>query len=117
MKQAVPVAVSLAVVSIVTAVLWHLKLAAAGLGHPVFVYLPLVALMAMLYGSLPAWLAAIAATACSAFFLYDPLYSFQVANRLEIGDLVCFALLASIGVKCTGKLLRPQAKISAAKSR
>ncbi len=51
---------------------------------------------------------------CAAFFLYDPMYSFYVANRLEFGELICFAVLALIGVKCTVDLLRPAANIPAA---
>ncbi len=116
-RRAVPVAVSLAVVCLVTAVLWYLKLAGDGLLHPVFFYLLPIALLAILYGSLPALLCASAATACAAYFLYDPLYSFHVANRLEVGDLVFFVVLALIGVKCTGELLRPPANVPGAKSR
>jgi K+-sensing histidine kinase KdpD len=112
-RRVIPVAVSLAVVSLVTAILWYLKLAGDGLHHPVFFYLLPIALLAMFYGSAPALLCASAATACAAYFLYEPLYSFHVANRLEVGDLICFAVLALIGVKCTGELLRPPAKAPA----
>jgi K+-sensing histidine kinase KdpD len=113
LRRAIPVAISLAVVSLVTAILWYLKLAGFGLRHPVFFYLLPIALLAMFYGSAPALLCASVATACAAYFLYDPLYSFQVANRLEIGDLICFAVLAVIAVKCTVALLRPRAKMPA----
>jgi K+-sensing histidine kinase KdpD len=115
-KGAVPVAVALAVVSVVTAVLWHVKLAGVGPYHPVFFYLLPIALIAMVFGSLPAILCTIMATLCAAFFLYDPIYSFTLANTLEWGDLVCFAVVALIGVKCTVELSRPVAKIPAAKS-
>jgi len=108
-KGAVPVAVALAVVSVVTAVLWLVKLTAVGPQHLVFFYLLPTALVAILYGRLPAMLCAIAATACAAFFLYDPLYSFYVSNPLELCELVCFASLALIGAKCTADLLRPMA--------
>ena len=115
-RQALGVAVSFAVVCVITAILWYLKLAAVGLHHPVFFYLLPIALVAILYGSLPAMLCAFAAIACAAFFLYDPLYSFYVSNRLEFGELVCFAILALIGVKCTAALLRPSTKVPATKS-
>jgi K+-sensing histidine kinase KdpD len=115
-KGAVPVAVALAVVCVVTAVLWHVKLAGVGPYHPVFFYLLPIALIAMVFGSLPAILCTIMATLCAAFFLYDPIYSFTLANTLEWGDLVCFAVVALIGVKCTVELSRPVAKIPAAKS-
>jgi K+-sensing histidine kinase KdpD len=106
-KGAVPVAVALAIVSVVTAVLWLIKLDAVGPQHLVFFYLLPTALVAVLYGSLPAMLCAVLATVCAAFFLYDPLYSFHVANPLELGELGCFAGLALIGAKCTAELLRP----------
>lgn len=112
-----PVAVSLAVVCLVTAVLWWLKRVGDGLIHPVFFYLLPIALLAILYGRVPALLCACVATACAAYFLYDPLYSLHIANRLEVGDLVFFVVLALIGVKCTGELLRPPAKIPATKWR
>jgi K+-sensing histidine kinase KdpD len=116
-RRAIPVAVSLAVACSITAILWYLKRGGDGLSHPVFFYLLPIALLAVSYGTLPALLCACAATACAAFFLYDPLYSFHVANPLEIGDLAFFVLLAVIGVKCTGTLLRPPASSPAPKSR
>jgi K+-sensing histidine kinase KdpD len=117
MRLAVPVAVSLAVACSVTAILWYIKVSGAGPLHPVFFYLLPIALLAILYGRLPALICASVAAACSAFFLYDPVYSFQVSNRLEVGDLVCFAVLALIGVQCAGELLRPPAKVPEIKSR
>jgi K+-sensing histidine kinase KdpD len=115
MTPAIRVAVSLTVVSLVTTILWYFKLAGAGPLHPVFFYLLPVALLAMFVGRVPALLCASLATVCSAYFLYDPVYSFQVTNRLEVGDLVCFGVLALIGVHCTGELLRPPAKVPAVK--
>lgn len=115
-RRAGPAAASLGVTALVTAVLWYLRATAVDLPHPVFFYLLPVALLARFYGGGPALFGASLATACAAFFLYEPLYSFQVANRLEIGDLAWFAVLAVLGVKCTAELLRPSA-ISPAKPR
>jgi K+-sensing histidine kinase KdpD len=115
--RAVPVAVSLTVVALVTAILWYAKVSGAGPLHPVFFYLLPIALLTVFYGRLAALLGASVAMLCSAFFLYDPVYSFAVTNRLEVGDLVCFAVLALVGVQCTGELLRPPTKVSTAKSR
>ncbi len=115
--RAMPVAASLAVISLVTAILWYVKRSGIGPLHPVFFYLLPIALLTMLYGRLLALLCVSVAMLCSAFFLYDPVYSFHVSNRLEVGDLVCFAVLALIGVQCTGELLRPSTNVSAAKSR
>ncbi len=115
-KGAIPVAVSLAVVAAVTAILWYVKLPRVGPHHPVFFYLLPIALVAVLYGSRPAMLCAVAAICCAAFFLYDPIYSFHVANRLEFGDLVCFAVLALIGGEmrasnCCGRRRRANAPL------
>jgi len=106
-KGALPIVVAFAVVSVVTAVLWLVKLEAVGPQHLVFFYLLPTAWVAVRYGSRPAMLCAIAATGCAAFFLYDPLYSFYVPKPVEMGELVCFAGLALIGAKCTADVLRP----------
>jgi len=106
-KRAVPLVVALAVVSAVTAVLWFIRISAVGPQHLVFFYLLPTALVATLFGSLPAVVCAIAAAVSAAFFLYDPLYSFSVASPLDLGELVCFVGLAVIGAKCTADLLRP----------
>lgn len=116
-KRAVPVAVSFCAVSLVTAALWYLRRAGGGPVHPVFFYLLPIALLAIRYGSMPALLCASAGVLCAAYFLYDPLYSFYVASPLEIGDLICFMLLALIGVKCTAELLRPKASPATIPSR
>jgi K+-sensing histidine kinase KdpD len=116
-KRALPVAVALAVVSVVTLILWYFKFATFGSDHPVFFYLIPLALVTMLYGRLPALLGVVTATACADFFLYDPLYSFNISSRIEFGDLACFALLAFLGVKCTSELFRPITKIPPPKSR
>jgi K+-sensing histidine kinase KdpD len=115
-RRAIPVAVSLCSVGIVTSVLFYLKLATTGLHHPIFVYLPLIALVAMVYGSAAALIGAAAAVACATFFLYEPAYSFAVANGLEVGDLLWFALLAVIVTRCA-RALRPSSKLPEAKSR
>ena len=107
LRGAIPVAVSLAVVAVVTLVLWLVKIAQFSPHHLVFFYLLPTAFVAVLCGSLPAMVCAIAATICAAYFLYDPIYSFYVANTLELGELFCFAGLALIGAKCTADLLRP----------
>lgn len=117
MKGVVPIAVSLVVVSTVTAVLWYFKLATFGPAHPVFFYLLPVALVTILFGRLPALLGLFAATACADFFLYDPLYTLNISSRVEFGDLACFAFLALIGVKCASELFWPSAKMTAPKSR
>jgi len=116
-KAAVRVAVALATVTAVTAVLWSFKLATVGPDHPVFFYLLPIALVMIFYGSFPALLSVLAATAYADYFLYDPLYSFNIASRAEFGDLACFAFLALMGVKCASELFWRSAKMPAPKSR
>jgi K+-sensing histidine kinase KdpD len=116
-KGTVRVAVTLAIVSAVTAILWHFKLTAFGPEHPVFVYLLPLALVMIVYGSWPALLGIFTATACADYFLYDPLYSFDIGSPVEMGDLTCFAILAVIAVKCAAEVFRPSANIAATKSR
>ena len=106
-RRVAPVALVFAVVSVVTAVLWFIRSSTVEPQHLVFFYLLPIALVATLYGSLAAMLYGIAATLCSAFFLYDPLYSFYVASPLDVGELVCFVGLALIGAKCAADLLQP----------
>jgi K+-sensing histidine kinase KdpD len=107
MKGALPVIVALSLMFIVTAVLCVVKREAVGPQHLVFFYLLPTALVAVLYGTRVAMFCAVVATLCSAFFLYDPMYSLYVSNPVELGELVCFAGLALIGAKCTADLLRP----------
>jgi K+-sensing histidine kinase KdpD len=115
-KSAIPFAVTLLVAAAVTAILLYFKLDGVGPHHPVFFYLLPIALVAILFGGRPATLFAVAAILCGAFFLYDPIYSLRVSNPLEYGDLICFAVLALMAVKCTAELLRP-AKVPATRPR
>jgi K+-sensing histidine kinase KdpD len=115
MARVIPVAVSLTVVSVMTAILLYLKLETVWLHNPVFFYLLPITLVAIYYGSLPALLGAFAAFACADYFLYDPLYSFDISSRAELGDLACFSLLAIFGVKCARELFRPAVKVRVTK--
>jgi len=100
-----------AVVSVVTAVLWFVRVSAVEPQHLVFFYLFPTVLVAAVYGSAPAVICAIAVACCAAFFLYQPLYSFYVDNPLDMGELGCFIGLAVIGAKCAADLLRPAVRV------
>lgn len=117
LRGAISLAVTAALVAAVTALLWYGKVLGFGPHHPVFVYLLPIVLIATLLGSMPAMLCAVTAIGCAAYFLYDPVYSFHVAKPLEYGDLICFAMLALIAVKCTVALMRPSARLPAVKPR
>jgi K+-sensing histidine kinase KdpD len=116
-KGAFPVVVSAAILAAVSAILFYFKLAAAGSHHLVFFYLLPVVLVAILYNGRLAMLCAAAALVCADYYLQDPVYSFYINGRLEYGDLICFAVLASIAIKCTRELMRPAPKVPPARAR
>lgn len=108
--RGLPAAISVAVVLVMTAILWYLKLMTPGLPNPAFFYVLPITIIALLYGIGPALLAVCAAFACADYFLYDPIYSFDISSRVELGDLTCFSLLALAGVKCASELFRPTSR-------
>ena len=110
MTRGLPVAISLTVVAVVTAILWYLRLNTLSPRDPVFFYVLPIIVVAIVFGRGPALLGVCAAFVCADYFLYEPLYSFDISSRVEFGDLACFSLLALIGVKCVSELFRPSAK-------
>jgi K+-sensing histidine kinase KdpD len=66
------------------------------LGHVGAIYLIAVVISAMRWGLAPALLAAITSVACSAFFFYPPIYSFQVQNWEQFIDLSLFTIVAVV---------------------
>ena len=94
----------------ITAVLFYFK-EAQHHHHLVFLYLFPTALVAMIYGSVLSMLSAIFATLLAAFFLYDPIYSFYVADPREVGELILFAVMGLIGAKCIAVLRRPAEQV------
>lgn len=104
----IAVGLTLAIVAIATAIIWQLKALGVEPNHPVFFYLVPNAFVAVLFGSVEAMLFAIVATACAAFFLYNPIYSLYVSDPRQIGELICFIGLGLIGAICVNELRRPQ---------
>jgi len=108
LKNLAPIIAALAVVCVVTALLFTFTPA-----HPVFFYLlPIVLVTVLLRSLLAAVIAVLVATLCADYFLYDPVFSFVIDSRVEFGDLACFTLVALIGVKCTNELFYPAPKLS-----
>jgi K+-sensing histidine kinase KdpD len=96
----------------VTAFLWWVRRALpSAIHHPVFFYLLPTALLAALYGVVEGALFAVAAFICSAFLLYDPVYSFYVSSMRALGELFWFLVIALVGVKCVAELRRHSEKI------
>jgi Domain of unknown function (DUF4118) len=60
-------------------------------------------LLAMFYGIIEGTLFAVAAFICSAFLLYDPIYSFRVSDERALGELFWFLMTAVVGVKCVAE--------------
>ena len=106
-KSVVPVAAVLAIVAVVTAILWDFKVALS-LRHLVYFYLLPTAVVAFFWGSLAAMFAAMLAVGCATYFLYDPIFSFYVSDPLQIGELVSFVVLSLLGSKCAAEILRPR---------
>ena len=109
LKQATPLAVSLAIILIVTAVLYYFN-NAQHQHHLVFFYLFPTALVAMIYGSVLSMACATFATVVAAFLLYDPIYSLYVSDPRDVGELILFAVTGLIGAKCTAELTRSPEK-------
>ena len=109
LKRTAPIAVSLAIILVVTAFLFYFKDVQRH-HHLVFFYLFPTALVAILYRSVVAMFCAVIATLIAAFFLYDPIYSLYVSDLREVGELILFATTALLGAKCIAELGRSPEK-------
>src|SRR5215469_3811062 len=96
LKDALPIAVSVGLILVVTEILWRLNSTAAGSYHLVYIYLFPVALIAALYNGRLALLGTAIALICADYFLQKPLYVLGNDNPLEYGDLFVFAVLAVV---------------------
>jgi K+-sensing histidine kinase KdpD len=92
-KWLTPITVSLLLVALTTALLWRLD-APLNQHHLIFIYLVPTSLIAIRYGSISAMGVTIASSIAAAYFLYAPRFSFQIANPLDLLELVLFCLLA-----------------------
>ena len=110
-RGVIPIAVSLCVMAVATAILWQLKVTTTNEHHLVYLYLLPVVLIAVLYTGRLALLSAAIALVGADYFLQDPLYSLHIDNPLQFGDLFWFAVLAALAIKCIRALMRPRAKI------
>src|SRR5262245_35356246 len=88
-----PITVSLALVGFTTLFLWTIQ-PALQQDHLIFIYFVPTTLIAIRYGSLSAMGVIIASGLAAAYFLYGPQFSFEVANKLEVMELILFSMLA-----------------------
>ena len=109
LKGLMPIAASLGLMSVVTALLWHVNQTADGSHALIYIYLFPVALIAALYNGRIAVLSAAVALFCADYFLQEPVYSFANDNPREYGDLIWFALLSVTAIKFIRALVRPRA--------
>src|SRR5262245_52630603 len=84
---------TLALVAALTAVLFALVWE-MGLAHGSVVYLVPVVIAATRWGVVSAIVAAICGVLASAFFFYEPLYSFRIKDPQEVIDLILFIFVA-----------------------
>jgi K+-sensing histidine kinase KdpD len=116
LKEVLPIAESVGLITAVTAILWLLKLSIGGHHSLIYIYLFPVTLIAALYKGRLAILGTIIALFCADYFLQDPLYSLVNDNPREYGDLFVFAVLAVTAIKFIQELARPRALLRAKSS-
>jgi two-component system sensor histidine kinase KdpD len=94
-RQALYLGMTLALVALVTAVLFAL-ITATGLTHGSAIFLIPVLIAATRWGIPAAIFAAVCGVLASAFFFFDPVYSFQIKDPHEVVNLVVFTFTAVI---------------------
>jgi len=99
LDQMTGVAFSLLLVAGVTAAI-SIGLLLYKMEHITILYLIPVMAAALLWGTMPAVMAAVAGIGAAAFFFYPPVYDFRVHNPDQLIDLVLFIIVAVI----TGRL-------------
>lgn len=79
---------------------------ATGMQHGSTIYLVPVVIAATRWGIIPAVVAAVFGVAASAFFFYEPLYSFRITNPHEVINLTLFVFVAVVMGQLASKLSR-----------
>jgi len=104
-KELPGVLTTLGLVGALTAVLfafvWEI-----GLAHGSVVYLVPVVIAATRWGIVSAIVAAICGVLASAFFFYEPLYSFRIKDPQEVIDLILFIFVAVVVSQLATRLKR-----------
>jgi two-component system sensor histidine kinase KdpD len=104
-KELPGVLTTLGLVGALTAVLfafvWEI-----GLAHGSVVYLVPVVIAATRWGIVSAIVAAICGVVASAFFFYEPLYSFRIKDPQEVIDLILFIFVAVVVSQLATRLKR-----------
>ena len=104
-EQAPGIAYTLALVGLVTVVLYWV-LAVTGLTHGSALYLIPVLIAAIRWGMIPSIVAAFCGIVASAFFFFEPRYSFQIKDPHEVLNLVLFTFTAVVVSQLATRLKR-----------
>lgn len=104
-EHGVPALIGFVAVTIVTAIMMAYSEYFVR-DHLIFFYLLPVAGIAMIFSSTPAVVTSVIAVFGAAFFLFPPIFSFRVDERLQLVELFMFAVLAVIASKASSRLLR-----------
>ena len=104
-KELRNVCMTLGLVGVVTAVLFGL-VSQFGLAHGSVVYLLPVVIAATRWGVVPAIVAAICGVLASAFFFFEPLYSFRIHDPQEVINLMLFIFVAVVVSQLATRLKR-----------
>jgi two-component system sensor histidine kinase KdpD len=104
-KEMIGIGLTLAMIAGLTVVVYVLIIK-TGLGHGSVVYLLPVLIAAIRWGLVSAIVAAIGGVLASAFFFYPPLYTFWIADPLEVLNLLLFIIAAVIVSQLATRLKR-----------
>jgi two-component system, OmpR family, sensor histidine kinase KdpD len=96
---------TLGMVGALTAVLF-LMVSQLGLSHGSVVYLIPVVIAATRWGIVSAVVAAVCGVLASAFFFYEPLYSFRIKDPQEVVNLILFIFVAVVVSQLAARLKR-----------
>ncbi len=104
-KELRNVCMTLGLVGVVTAALFGL-VSQFGLTHGSVVYLIPVVIAATRWGVVPAIVAAVCGVLASAFFFFEPLYSFRIHDPQEVINLMLFIFVAVVVSQLATRLKR-----------
>ena len=104
-KQLPGILATLCLVALVTACV-YLIIVETGLGHGSVVYLIPVVIAATRWGIVPAIVAAVGGVLASAYFFYEPRYSFRITDPHEVLNLILFIFVAVVVSQLATRLKR-----------
>jgi two-component system sensor histidine kinase KdpD len=104
-KEAVPLMLTLGMVGLITTFVYSIILE-TGLGHGSVIYLIPVVIAATRWGIVPAIFAAVCGVAASAYFFYEPRFSFRITDPHEVLNLVLFIFVAVVVSQLATRLKR-----------